>query len=153
MSDKKIRKEYKNDEITVTWEPDKCIHSKICWQELGKVFKPMKRPWVQLDGSENEEIVKQIEKCPSGALGYYYNNEKQNEENEQNETNMMEIKVNKNGSLKVTGPVKVVMPDGSEQIKEGKFSICRCGLSEKKPFCDGSHKETNFDSNWDIETV
>jgi CDGSH-type Zn-finger protein len=61
------------------------------------------------------------------------------------------LKVNKNGSLKVIGEVEIVLPDGTSETKGGRFSICRCGLSENKPFCDGAHKGADFDSNWDIE--
>ncbi len=149
MEKNKIQKEYKNDEIAITWEPHKCIHAKNCWKELGSVFKPLKRPWVKADGASTDEIIKQIEKCPSGALGYYSLTEKENIKMEDNK--MVSLKVNKNGSLKVTGEVEIVLPDGSTEIKSGRFSICRCGLSENKPFCDGAHKETGFDSNWEIE--
>ncbi len=69
------------------------------------------------------------------------------------ENNMVRLKVNKNGSLKVIGDVEIVLPDGSTEVKTGRFSICRCGLSENKPFCDGAHKGTDYDANWDIETV
>lgn len=69
------------------------------------------------------------------------------------ETPTVELKFNKDGSLKVTGAVNIVLPDQTKTLKEGRFSICRCGLSTKKPFCDGSHKETGFDNNWDIEVI
>lgn len=64
---------------------------------------------------------------------------------------MVKLKVNKNGSLKVIGKVEIILPDGSSEIKEGRFGICRCGLSEKKPFCDGAHKGCDYDKNWHIE--
>ena len=63
----------------------------------------------------------------------------------------VELKFNKDGSLKVTGTVNIVLPDQSSSVKSGRFSICRCGLSATKPFCDGAHKGTGYDSNWDIE--
>ena len=151
MDKKSIHKEYKNEDIAITWEPQKCIHSKKCWKELGKVFKPLKKPWVEPNGASTEEIIKQIEKCPSGALGFYKLNEIKNTEIIMEDKKMVSLKVNKNGSLKVTGEVEIVLPDGSTEVKSGRFSICRCGLSENKPFCDGAHKETGFDSNWDIE--
>lgn len=51
------------------------------------------------------------------------------------------IKVNDNGSLRVMGAVKLVDAEGNQfEVKE-QFSLCRCGLSSRKPFCDGSHKE------------
>lgn len=153
MSDNIKNKEYHKDDLTITWEPEKCIHSKLCWQELHAVFKPLKRPWVNTDGASQEEIINQINKCPSGALGYYLKNENIQMSEEIQATEMTEIKVNKNGSMRVSGPVKIIMPDGTETVKEGKFGMCRCGLSANKPFCDGSHKDTGFDNNWEIETV
>ena len=58
-------------------------------------------------------------------------------------------------SVKVTiipnGPAKVEcakaevhFPDGSIVVKENKFSLCRCGQSAGKPFCDGTHKTCGF---------
>jgi len=52
----------------------------------------------------------------------------------------MEIKVKDNGSLLVTGDFKVMDAEGNEFITKKACSLCRCGLSSKKPFCDGSHK-------------
>ncbi|MBM4762199.1 CDGSH iron-sulfur domain-containing protein [Bacillus sp. B15-48] len=52
----------------------------------------------------------------------------------------VQIKVNDNGSLRIIGEVE--LRDGEGNIYETKptFSLCRCGLSNKKPFCDGAHK-------------
>ena len=49
-----------------------------------------------------------------------------------------------NGPLLVKGTVTVVAADGSEQVREGQCALCRCGHSNKKPFCDGSHKGAGF---------
>ena len=52
------------------------------------------------------------------------------------------ITVNDNGSLKVDGEFEVVDKKGNEYDLAGRtiVSFCRCGLSQNKPFCDGSHK-------------
>jgi uncharacterized Fe-S cluster protein YjdI len=68
---------YTNGEVTVVWKPDTCIHSKICWTELREVFDPFKRPWVNMDGGTTERIIEQVKKCPSGALSYYLNDERE----------------------------------------------------------------------------
>ena len=65
---KEIIKRYSNGEITVVWQPSLCVHSAICARGLPKVFDPRRRPWVILDGFDSETIVKQVERCPSGAL-------------------------------------------------------------------------------------
>ena len=63
-----ITKHYSNGEITVVWKPSLCVHSGICARGLPKVFDPRRRPWVILQGFDSETIVKQVERCPSGAL-------------------------------------------------------------------------------------
>jgi uncharacterized Fe-S cluster protein YjdI len=63
-------KQYTNGEITVVWQPEKCIHSTNCWKSLLKVFDPRKRPWVNMEGASSEQIAATIDKCPSGALSY-----------------------------------------------------------------------------------
>jgi len=45
-----------------------------------------------------------------------------------------------NGPARVEGKFTVVFPDGKEQEFDGKLSLCRCGMSEKMPLCDGNHK-------------
>jgi CDGSH-type Zn-finger protein len=53
----------------------------------------------------------------------------------------VKITVRPNGPLKVEGPISLVDANGREWDLGGKetISLCRCGLSLKKPFCDGSH--------------
>jgi CDGSH-type Zn-finger protein len=60
----------------------------------------------------------------------------------------VEIKVRDNGPYKVTGPVRLIDPDGNELAydPERPIVLCRCGQSRTKPFCDASHKESGFDS-------
>jgi CDGSH-type Zn-finger protein len=52
------------------------------------------------------------------------------------------LTVNNNGSLRVEGDFEIVDKDGNVYGLGGRtlVSICRCGLSNNKPFCDGSHK-------------
>lgn len=73
-------KKYTNGEVTVVWQPARCIHSTVCWKRstgLPEVFNPMVRPWVRLENSNTERIVEQIKKCPSGALSFYMNGSEQ----------------------------------------------------------------------------
>lgn len=51
------------------------------------------------------------------------------------------------GPLEVAGPCRVNASDGTEIRSADKVYLCRCGASEKKPFCDGSHKKIGFVSN------
>ena len=63
-----ITKRYSNGEITVVWQPAKCIHSAVCARGLPKVFDPSRRPWIELVSATSEQIVAQVGRCPSGAL-------------------------------------------------------------------------------------
>jgi len=63
---------YPNEEITVIWKPDICIHS----GGLGKVFDPKRRPWIDMNHAETQQIIDQVRKCPSGALSFIVNEEK-----------------------------------------------------------------------------
>ncbi len=52
-----------------------------------------------------------------------------------------------NGPYKVTGPVRLVDPDGNVwDVGDGPIALCRCGKSRTKPFCDRSHRDAGFDS-------
>ncbi|HXJ98062.1 MAG TPA: CDGSH iron-sulfur domain-containing protein [Gelidibacter sp.] len=52
------------------------------------------------------------------------------------------LKVNNNGSLRISGDFEIVDKDGNVYDLGGRdvISLCRCGLSANKPFCDGSHR-------------
>ena len=56
------------------------------------------------------------------------------------------ILVRRNGPYRVYGPAKVVDQDGNEfDVPPGDcFTLCRCGESETKPFCDSTHKRIDF---------
>ena len=56
------------------------------------------------------------------------------------------IIVNSNGSLRVEGDFEIVDPTGKPFGLAGRtaLGLCRCGQSANKPFCDGSHRNANF---------
>ena len=61
----------------------------------------------------------------------------------------VKITVRPNGPFRVEGPVTLVDANGNEWDLTGKpaISLCRCGLSEKRPFCDGTHGKAGFACN------
>ena len=61
-------KKYPKDDIQIMWNAKKCIHAGNCARGLSSVFKPKERPWIQAENASKEEIIDQVEKCPSGAL-------------------------------------------------------------------------------------
>ena len=68
---------FSNNDITVTFEPCKCIHAERCAKELSEVFRNSVIPWIDLDGASTQQIINQIKKCPSKALKYYRNKNKE----------------------------------------------------------------------------
>ncbi|MBE5396374.1 MULTISPECIES: CDGSH iron-sulfur domain-containing protein [Brevibacillus] len=62
------------------------------------------------------------------------------------ENEKVTIKINDNGSIRVNGNVDLIDALGGRFEAGSTFSLCRCGHSEKKPFCDGTHKKIGFES-------
>lgn len=57
------------------------------------------------------------------------------------------IKVRENASYLIPGRVRYVDADGQEQATDGNMvSLCRCGGSANKPFCDGTHRRNGFEA-------
>jgi CDGSH-type Zn-finger protein len=54
------------------------------------------------------------------------------------------IKVRRNGPYLVTGPCELTDHEGNRIEVTENFVLCRCGGSETKPFCDGTHKRNGF---------
>ncbi len=73
MDKNNIKKEYSNGEITIVWQSGKCIHSGLCVRNNPDVFQPQEKPWIRPEASSTERIQQTIDKCPSGALSYYWN--------------------------------------------------------------------------------
>jgi len=62
-------------------------------------------------------------------------------------SNPVVITVRKNGSLLVTGDFTLLDHEGKEIPRnpdKPNVALCRCGLSQRKPFCDSSHKHHGF---------
>lgn len=138
-----ITKHYKKGDLTVVWKPDQCIHSKKCWTGLLNVFDPRKRPWINMDGAEEAEIIEQVTKCPSGALSYILERKETNEAGAETDT-AISVEVMKNGPLLVYGKLTVKDANGNEIEKNKVTAFCRCGGSSNKPFCDGTHMKIGF---------
>lgn len=140
-----ITKKYTNGEITIVWKPGMCIHSTKCWkgeEGLIDVFNPRERPWIKPEGASSETIMAHIERCPSGALSYYYNEATEATADIQ-ESQVVEVL--KNGPLLVYGNLTVKDKDGNETSKSNVTAFCRCGQSANKPYCDGTHVKCGFE--------
>lgn len=64
----------------------------------------------------------------------------------ENQLPSVTITVRPNGPLRVEGPIRLIDTDGKDIDLTGKpaVSLCRCGASTKKPFCDGTHSKIGF---------
>jgi len=145
-------KKYSNGEVTVVWQPDKCIHSSICWRNPGglpDVFRPDEKPWIDIYAAETDEIIETVKKCPSLALTYFMNETEsapdEVEDEKQEGKSDCVVSVMKNGPLLIYGNITIKDAMGSETKRSNVTSFCRCGLSKQKPFCDGTHFDIQFD--------
>lgn len=146
-------KTYKKDNLSINWEPEKCIHSTNCWKEtigLPEVFNPKLKPWINPEAAPADKIIEHIKKCPSGALSYSIANNdldsvSSNSEAQVSTEEPILIHISPNGPLLVKGCITLVYSDGKKEEKETVTALCRCGASQNKPFCDGNHKKIGFE--------
>lgn len=136
-----ITKKYSNGEITIVWKQHVCTHSTLCWKGLPRVFNPREKPWVKESGADTKTITDQIDKCPSGALSYYFN-DKENESVKVSAESTVEV--SPNGPLLIYGNVEIKHSNGTIEKKNKVTAFCRCGASQNKPYCDGSHLKVGF---------
>ncbi len=141
-------RKYTNGEITVFWQPKKCIHATTCYRELIEVFNPRKRPWVNMDGASTEEIIRVVKLCPTQALSFKSNKdidiEKQAEiHTGQKETNA-EARIMEDGPLVLKGSFVLYDINGNELKHLKMTSLCRCGASITLPYCDGTHRKIGY---------
>jgi len=144
----KTNKKYTNGEITVFWQPNKCIHATTCYRELIEVFNPRKRPWVNMDGASTEEIIRVVKLCPTQALSYRDNKdidaEKQVESPSEVQEVIAEARIMEDGPLVLKGSFTIFDADGKELRHLKISSLCRCGASNNLPYCDGTHRKIGY---------
>ena len=143
MANAELKKEYKTNGLTVVWKPRKCIHSEICVKTLPQVYRPDEKPWIQAENASVEELMKQIDKCPSAALTYYTETKSEIKQETMNEGTKVEVMAN--GPLLVHGELEITAADGQKEIKKRTTAFCRCGASSNKPYCDGEHNKIGFE--------
>lgn len=130
-------KAYRGKDVVVTYDKDACIHAGECVKGLPGVFNVDARPWIQPDNAAADEVRNIVAKCPTAALQI-----QADEGATDAPAASVTVTVLEGGPLMVDGPCVVRSPSG-EVLKDGsKMALCRCGRSENKPFCDGSHKAT-----------
>ena len=139
MSDKNINK-YPSGEVDVFWDGRLCIHVGECTRAKGELFVGGRDPWCDPDRASVEEAVDVVERCPTGALTYAVKDGATVESAASENT----VSVTSDGPLFFRGDLDI---DGSPDDMPGvKFraALCRCGQSGNKPFCDNSHRDSDF---------
>jgi len=134
----KVR-EYKGKNITILDNRGVCAHDMACVRNLPSVFNRDARRWINPDGASVKEIIETIEKCPSGALSYRIGSRRY-----QNLDREPAITVAKDGPLQVVGGIGLKDDMESKPESPEHYTLCRCGASKNKPFCDGSHMDAGF---------
>ena len=97
------------------------------------------KPWIVPDGAAMEKVIETIRKCPSGALSYALNGIEAVPDSRE-----PMVTVTKDGPYAVTGGVELVGVSFGDGASKEHYTLCRCGQSKNKPFCDGSHWDVNF---------
>jgi len=128
--------EIEGRQLTLLFDSRKCIHSRFCVTCAPAVFLAnVEGPWIQPDATDVERLVEIAHLCPSGAIRYRRKDGRADEAAPP--VNLVSIR--ENGPYAVRADMRL---DGSN----GTFraTLCRCGASKNKPFCDGSHNEVKF---------
>jgi CDGSH-type Zn-finger protein len=133
---------YVGKEITIHNNVMLCSVAEHCHKELETVFNVQRDPWIAPDGDTLERIKALIEKCPSGALSYSINGQSQPDTERE-----PAITIEKNGPLRITGGIELKDGNWGQGASQEHYTLCRCGASRNKPFCDGSHATIGFDDS------
>jgi CDGSH-type Zn-finger protein/uncharacterized Fe-S cluster protein YjdI len=124
-------------DLTLIYEGKKCIHSRFCVTWGPKVFiANVKGPWINPDAMPTEALTEIAHVCVSGAIRY---RRKDGQPDEQAPPVNL-ISVREGGPYAFKADIRL---DGAP-AGNFRYTLCRCGASKNKPFCDGSHHEVNF---------
>ena len=136
---KNKRDSYAGRKITIYDNRAICAHAGFCTEGLKEVFREDAQPWIDPDGAAVEKIIATIERCPSGALSYAIDGREAKPVNRP-----PAVVVTRDGPYAVSGGVELVhVPLGDGASRE-HYTLCRCGASKNKPFCDGTHWTVEF---------
>ncbi len=146
---------YSSKDVDVTYSFKRCIHAAECVSRLKEVFDTQKRPWIQPGNSTADAVVSVVSLCPSGALHTIRNDGGAGETVPAGNV----IVVHKDGYYEFRGDLEI-QSSNVAIAQEVRAALCRCGLSENKPFCDNSHRDhfeapstmVEMASNGEIET-
>lgn len=130
--------DYVAPQITVHYNRLLCAASERCWRGLPEAFRHGQKPWIVPEGAETSRVVETVRRCPSGALRYTYHGHL-GPHHQHHPT----IRIIRNGPYEVRG-VALDTPEWNAGASHVHYTLCRCGASRNKPFCDGSHWRVKF---------
>lgn len=133
------RDTYRGKKITIYDDRAICAHSARCSDNLAAVFKYGSEPWIDPDGASAEAIIAAIRKCPSGALSYAVNDVEAPAQQR-----ACAVTVTKDGPYAVVGAIPLAGQAADAIAAMECYTLCRCGGSKNKPFCDGTHWSIEF---------
>jgi CDGSH-type Zn-finger protein/uncharacterized Fe-S cluster protein YjdI len=132
-------------DLTLIYEDKKCIHSRFCVTWGPKVFiANVKGPWINPDAISTEALTEIAHLCVSGAIRY----KRKDGQADEAAPPVNLISVREGGPYAVRADIRL---DGAPATSY-RYTLCRCGASKRKPFCDGSHHEVNFSATGEPPT-
>lgn len=121
-------------EVTIRFDARKCIHSRHCVLGRPDVFVPnVQGAWIHPDAATPDEITELAHACPSGAITFVRRDGRQ-----ETAPRVNLVRVRENGPLAFHGQLAIA---GEPALRA---TLCRCGESANKPYCDGSHARAGF---------
>jgi CDGSH-type Zn-finger protein/uncharacterized Fe-S cluster protein YjdI len=122
-------------DITLRFDGRRCIHSRHCVLEAPTVFLAnTPGTWIHPESTTVEHCVRVAHSCPSGAITY----ERHDGGPQEAAPSVNVVRVRENGPYAVHAETD--LPAGVEF----RATLCRCGQSQRKPYCDGSHVTNGF---------
>lgn len=122
-------------QVRIRFDGARCIHARSCVLTQPNVFKAnVQGPWIDPDAASPEELLALAERCPSGAISIERLDGGANEQ----PAGRNVVAVWENGPYAVRGDLQI---DGQPALRA---TLCRCGASANKPYCDGSHVAAGF---------
>ncbi len=130
--------------IDISFDGVRCIHARYCVLGAPAVFKAnTPGEWIFPDAMETEALVRVAHNCPSGAIAY----RRKDGGPAEAPPPVNLIRLRENGPYAFHGPLSL---DGTGI--GFRATLCRCGASKNKPFCDGSHNAAGFKATGEPDT-
>ncbi len=130
---------YAADGVTVTYDPNVCIHAAECVRHLPPVFDPSASHWIRPERATIDEVIATVARCPTGALQALRAGDVREAPDEP-----ATATITARGPIYLRGDVTIKDHTGAVLAARTRVALCRCGASSNKPFCDGTHRTTGF---------